>query len=423
MFYIEKIEEILQRLSVSETLIPLYRDIILFLLLCAGSVIIFYISKFFVNKVIREVIIKTKTEWDDKLYSNKFFTRLIYIIPAVIVLKLLPYVFPYYPGWILFLNALVKIYISFIVLLVFYSFLNSLNDVYQSLEVAKYKPIKAYLQFVKLFLAMLIIIIVISIIFNKSPVYLLTGIGALSAILLLIFKDTILGMVAGIQISANDMVRPGDWITMSKYNADGDIEEITLTTIKVRNFDRTLVYVPAYALISDSFINWRGMYEAEGRRIKRALYIDMNSIRFCTSEELDELKKIRLISEYIEKKQNEIDEFNTKLNIDTKNPVNGRRQTNIGIFRAYMENYLRSLNVINQDSIVMVRQLSLTDKGLPLEVYAFSVDKEWVNYENIQSDIFDHLIAALPGFGLKLYQSPTGGDVNAFLSHALSNNS
>jgi miniconductance mechanosensitive channel len=256
-------------------------------------------------------------------------------------------------------------------------------------------------------------------ILGKSPLYFLTGLGAVSAVLMLVFKDTLLGLVAGIQLSANDMARPGDWITMPKYQADGDVLEITLTTVKVQNFDKTISYIPAYAMISDSFINWRGMYDSEGRRIKRAIFIDMNSVVFCSDSMLEDLKKYSLITKYIEDKQKEIAEYNSKIPSDTTYPVNGRRQTNIGIFRAYMEHYIRSLATINQNATLMVRHLPPTDKGIPLEIYAFCISKEWKVYERAQADIFDHFIAALPHFHLKLYQSPTGGDVHAFISHAL----
>ncbi len=417
---IEKLERILSQLSIPSSWSIVVRDLIMIALLVIVCVISFFIAKFIVKRVISVIISKTKNDWDDKLFSNKFFNRLAYVIPASIIVYLIPFTIPYYPGWILFITAVANIYIALIVLLAIFSLLNSFSDIYDEWEIAKYKPIKGYLQLIKIILSCIVAIIIIAIVFNQSPLYLLTGLGALSAVLLLVFKDTLLGLVAGIQLSANDMARPGDWITMPKFNADGDVEEITLTTVKVRNFDRTSVYIPAYAMISDSFTNWRGMLESEGRRIKRAIHIDMNSVDFCNNQTLSKLKKIALVNEYIETKQKEIDEYNNAIPSDTSFAVNGRRQTNLGIFRAYMEAYLRASEKINQDTILMVRQLAPTDKGIPLEVYAFSVSKEWVVYEQVQSDIFDHFIAALPHFNLKLYQTPSGGDVHSFISHSLS---
>jgi miniconductance mechanosensitive channel len=419
-YYSDWLREFLYQLYIPNALIPLVRDLILLSTLFIICFISFYIAKLLIRTVIHTIVSKTKTDWDDKLFSNRFFNRLAYIVPAILIIKLLPYVLPYYPGWIRFIQAITNLYIVFVILLAFYSLLNSVNEIYEDMEVSRSKPIKGYIQLLKVLIALVAAVLIISIIFNQSPLYLLTGLGAISAVLLLVFKDALLGLVAGIQLSANDMARPGDWITMSKYNADGDVEEITLTTVKVRNFDRTMVYIPAYAMISDAFVNWRGMYEAEGRRIKRALHIDINSVVFGSPEMLEELKRFSLVRDYIINKQAEIDEYNQQLSSDVSYPVNGRRQTNLGIFRAYMEAYLRSLQTINQESILMVRQLPPTEKGIPLEVYAFCIHKEWVIYENVQSDIFDHLIAALPHFGLRLYQSPAGGDVKAFISHALS---
>ncbi len=417
--FIEKLESLLYRLYMPDSWIAFLRDGIMIVLLISLCIISFFAAKFFVKKIIAAIIARTKNNWDDKLFSNKFFTRLAYIVPAIIVVQLIEFTIPNYPGWISFMTALTNIFIAIMMLLALFSLLSSFNEVYDTWEISNYKPIKGYIQLIKVVLSCIAGIIIIAIVFDQSPLYLLTGLGALSAVLLLVFKDTLLGLVAGIQLSANDMARPGDWITMQKYNADGDVEEITLTTVKVRNFDRTLVYIPAYALISDAFVNWRGMYEAEGRRIKRAINIDMNSVMFCDNSMLEELKKIELIRDYIEKKQAEIEDFNNSIPFNTDYPVNGRRQTNLGVFRAYIETYLRSLKTINQESIMMVRQLSPTDKGIPLEVYAFSIYKEWVIYEKVQSDIFDHLIAALPHFNLKLYQSPAGGDIKAFISHSL----
>jgi miniconductance mechanosensitive channel len=418
--YVDRLQEFLYKEYIPETWSFILRDIILLAGLFILCTVAYYITRLIIRQLGKRIIKKTSTLWDDRLFANKFFKRLSFLVPAVLFIKLLPFAIPYYEGWIDFGIALGKIYIVVIVLLTIFSVLSTFNDIYDTWEIAKYKPIKGYIQLVKVILLGIVIVLIIAIVFNQSPLYLLTGLGALSAVLLLIFKDALLGLVAGIQLSANDMARPGDWITMPKYNADGDVEEITLTTVKVRNFDKTLVYIPSYALISDSFINWRGMLEAEGRRIKRALNIDLNCVKFCTNEMLEELKKIDLIREYIENKQTEIEQFNLQTSGKNALSSNRRHQTNLGIFRAYMEAYLRSLPVINRDAILMVRQLPPSDKGIPLELYAFSVSKEWITYEKNQADIFDHLIAVLPVFWLKLYQTPTGNDIQAVIAQGLS---
>jgi len=417
--YVDKLHEILYKAYIPETWSYVLRDLILLAILFTTCVISFYITKVIIRQVAIRIIKRSSTEWDDKLLDNKFFTRISYLVPAILFLKLLPFAIPYYEGWINFGIALGEIYIVIIILLTIFSVINTFSDIYDTWEISKYKHIKGYIQLVKIILSGICAVLIIAILFDQSPLYLLTGLGAMSAVLLLVFKDSLLGLVAGIQLSANDMARPGDWITMPKFNADGDIEEITLTTVKVRNFDKTLVYIPAYALISDAFINWRGMLEAEGRRIKRALNVDMNSVRFCSDEMLEELKKIDLIRGYIEEKQAEIDQYNQQINSKNAESFGERRQTNLGIFRAYMEAYLGSLDAINQEAILMVRQLAPTDKGIPLEVYAFSANKQWIVYEQVQSDIFDHLIAILPQFFLKLYQTPTGGDIHAVIAQGL----
>ena len=253
-------------------------------------------------------------------------------------------------------------------------------------------------------------IFVISILLNKTPVYLLSGVGALAAVLMLVFRDSILGFVAGIQLAANRMVSVGDWIEMPKYGADGDVLEVALTTVKVQNWDKTITTIPTYALISESFKNWRGMSESGGRRIKRAVNIDMSSIRFSDEEMLGRYEKIQYISEYIESKKHELEAFNQSENVDNASLANGRRMTNIGTFRAYVVAYLGNHPMINSDMTFLVRQLQPGQYGLPIEIYVFCSDKDWANYEAIQADIFDHILAVMPEFDLRVYQNPTGAD-------------
>ena len=263
----------------------------------------------------------------------------------------------------------------------------------------------------KILLYFLATILIISIFLSKSPMYLISGIGALAAVLMLVFRDAILGFVAGIQLAANKMVAQGDWIEMPNYGADGDVLEVALTTVKVQNWDKTITTIPTYALISGSFKNWRGMQESGGRRIKRSVNIDMSSIRFCSEEMLERFERIQYISEYIESKKNELKQFNEAAEVDYASLANGRRMTNVGTFRAYVIAYLKGLPVISQDMTFLVRQLQPTENGLPMEIYVFSKDQVWANYEAIQADIFDHILAVVPEFDLRVYQNPTGNDL------------
>ena len=296
----------------------------------------------------------------------------------------------------------------------FNSLLNSAGDIYNTYEISREKPIKSYLQIFMIFIYVLVGVFVIATLLNRSPWVLLSGIGAMTAILLLIFKDSILGLVAGFQLSANRMIRLGDWIEMPKYGADGDVIDISLHTVKVQNWDKTITTIPTYALISDSFKNWRGMSESGGRRIKRAIYIDVSSVKFCDDNMISRYEKIELLKDYISSKKKEIDEYNRSHNIDPSEPANGRKLTNIGTFRAYMLNYLKDHPMISDKMTFLVRHLSPTQNGLPIEIYVFSKDQEWANYEAIQADIFDHILAVVPEFELRVFQNPTGYDFRVF---------
>jgi miniconductance mechanosensitive channel len=308
------------------------------------------------------------------------------------------------------IRGALQIYMLIILMLVLDSLLNSVEAIYRGFQVSREIPIKGFVQVLKLVLYFLTIIFVISILLDKTPVYLLSGVGALAAVLMLIFRDSILGFVAGIQLAANKMVSVGDWIEMPRYGADGDVLEVALTTVKVQNWDKTITTIPTYALISESFKNWRGMSDSGGRRIKRAVSIDMSSIRFCNEEMLERFGKIQYISEYIEKKRAELDTFNRAERADMASLVNGRRMTNVGTFRAYVKAYLQNHPAINLDMTFLVRQLPPAENGLPLEIYVFCKDKVWANYEAIQADIFDHVLAVIPEFDLRVFQNPTGAD-------------
>ena len=370
------------------------------------------ITKGVVLKAVHQVALRTKTDWDDALVSRKVFHRLSHLAPALVIYGLAPQALQT-PELITLALRSAQVYMLFAGLGALNALLNSVNDIYQKYEVAQRIPILGYLQVVKIVLTGAVGIFALSIVIDESPLVLFTGLGALTAVILLIFKDSILGLVAGIQLVANDMVRPGDWIEMPKYGADGDVIEITLNTVKVRNWDKTITTIPTYALIADSFKNWRGMSESGGRRIKRSLFIDISSIRFCSPEMIAEFSKIQVLKDYVAQKQQELIDFNQKRDVDETVLVNGRRMTNIGTFRSYLVAYLRNHPKIHQDMTFLVRQLQPTEKGLPLEIYVFSNDQAWANYEAIQADIFDHIFASLPEFGLRPFQNPSSHDVAA----------
>ena len=366
-----------------------------------------FISKKIVIRIITRIVTNSKVEWGKIILERQVFRKLSHIVPAIIIYSFSS-TFPTYQSII---EKLAIAYIIIVGLVFIQSLLNALNDIYQTFEISRVKPIKGYIQVVNIIIMTVGIILVISNLIGKSPIILLSGIGALSAVLMLVFKDSLLGLVAGIQLTANDMVRVGDWIEMPKYGADGDVIDISLNTVKVQNFDKTITMIPSYALISDSFINWRGMQSSGGRRIKRSLYIDTSSITFCTEEMIEKFVKVHYLSDYIIQKEREITEYNAKNEIDRNNPVNGRALTNIGVFRAYISNYLKNHDGINQNMTLMVRQLAHSEYGLPLEIYAFTNDVQWAVYESVQSDIFDHLFAVAPEFGLRVFQNPSGADL------------
>ena len=394
--------------------LPFWERFIVRLALLAAVAAAAWIIDLFVKKLalkaIKRFADKTKSSWDNYLISNNFFTRLSHVAPAMVFYAFKSLVFAGYPAGIEAMKIGVHLYLLLIGLFVINAFLNAVYDIYRTFDLSNKIPIKGFLQVVKIVLVIIAVISILAIILKKDPSKLIAGMGAMTAVLLLIFKDSILGFVAGVQLSSNNMVHIGDWIEMNKYGADGDVIDITLTTVKVQNFDKTITTIPAYALISDSFRNWRGMSESDGRRIKRCVFIDINSIKFCTEEMIKRFRKFSIISDYLDRKQKELTEYNKANNIDDSELVNGRRMTNIGTFRAYVTSYLKSHPKINKDMTFLVRQLEPTPKGLPMQIYVFCSDKVWANYEAIQSDIFDHILAVVPSFELKVFQEPTGAD-------------
>lgn len=391
----------------------MWDNIIVLLLVIAVTVGIDYTCRYIFLGLFKKFAKKTRNQWDNLIVERKIINKLMHLIPAVLVYILLPLAIPKeeLPSLLGFLRMICSIYIVAVMLRFINASLNLLLEIYNRKESFKNKPLKGFVQIIQVIVFFIGFIIIISILIGKSPATLFAGLGASAAILTLVFKDTILGFVAGIQLSANDMLRPGDWITMSKYGADGTVLEVTLNAVKVRNFDNTITTIPPYALVTDAFQNWRGMQDSGARRIKRSINIDMNSVRFCTPEMLEKFRKISLLTDYIDTKQQELDTYNKKHNIDDSILINGRRQTNLGVFRAYLVNYLKSNPDVNQNQTCMVRQLQPTEKGIPIELYFFAATTLWIPYEGIQSDVFDHILAILPEFGLRVFQEVSGSDL------------
>ena len=385
---------------------PLLQSISILGILCLLSAIVYGITVKIIINLITKMFSKTSTQLDDILVKRKIFNYLAYMVPALIFYNFAGAA----PQFTAIIQRISLCLMALSGILIINSFLNALGDIYQKTKFSERLNIKSYLQISKLIINVLGIIIVISILLEKDPTILLSGLGAMTAVLMLIFKDTILSLVASMQISSNDLFKIGDWIEAPQFGADGDVIDIALHTVKIQNWDKTISVIPTHKLIDSTFKNWRGMSESGGRRIKRSLFIDMGSISACTTEDLENFKKIDLIKEHLNQKQTEVATHNQENGISTSNIMNGRQLTNIGTFRAYVESYLRNNSKIHDNMTFLIRQLEPSERGLPLQIYVFSNDINWVNYEGIQSDIFDHLLAMLPEFGLKVFQNPTGED-------------
>lgn len=370
------------------------------------SIFSYLFMRYIVIKALFHLFQKTSNTIDDILIENGLFNRLSYILPLIIFYNL----FNSLIGDYLFINRLVLVLIAIVIVASINSLLNVISDIYNKSKYSSAINIKSYFQILRLLINLFSLIIIISILTGQSPFYLLSGIGALTAVLMLVFKDTILSFVSSIQINSNNLFKVGDWIEAPHFGADGDVVDIALHTIKIQNWDKTISIIPTHKLVDSSFKNWRGMSESGGRRIKRSLSIDMNSIKFCDQELIEKFKKINLISDYIDNKLSVIDKHNT--DVDMKSLINGRALTNVGTYRAYIKAYLKNNKYIHDDMTFLVRQLSPTEKGLPIEIYVFSNNINWVEYEEIQSDIFDHLLSVLNEFELKVYQYPSGNDIS-----------
>lgn len=373
------------------------------ILIVLSKIIYLFFRYILVNSM--EIIAqKTKTKFDDLLISNKTVKYISYLIPLLFIYKSVPIILKSYDYWELIFGKLIRVYIIILFLLMVRTVFNALKDHLKGKPKYSDKPIDSYIQVVMIILWMIGITAILSEVFEIKISKLLTTLGAISAIVLLIFRDTILGFGASVQVSVNDMVRIGDWITMDKFGADGEVIEINLITVKIRNFDYTTTTIPTYSLISDSFKNWRGMQKSDGRRIKRHILIKSNSVRFINNNELENFKKIEFLKDYIEKKKSEIDNYNRQNQIDKDLALNGRNMTNLGLFRKYIVKYLESHSGLNKDMIMVCRQLQPTSQGIPLEIYTFSKDKKWENYEFIISDIFDHIMASVRYFELEIFE-------------------
>ena len=397
--------------GLSENTSKIISDYSGFLLAIVFALIVFYITEKIIVRWVHHLAIKSAANWDDAFVARKVFKRLAYLVPALIIQASMKFIIPEYPVTMVIVLTLIKVYIVSVVVLVISSVLDAFHDIYNSFEISKTRPIKGFVQVAKIFLYIIYGIVLITVIFVRTEGFgWLAGLGAFSAVLLLVFKDPILGFVGGIQLATNDMLRIGDWIEMPKYNADGNVVEITITTVKVQNWDKTITTIPTYFLVSDSYKNWRGMQESGARRIRRHILIDLNSIQFCTAEMLERYSQYGYVEDYIAVKESELDKYNKEKKIHPGILINGHRQTNIGVFRAYLTAYLKDNPNLHHDFALMVRQLQPTENGLPLEIYAFSKEQDWERFEDIQSDIFDHVLAGIKFFDLQLFQGPSGND-------------
>jgi len=376
--------------------------------LCALS---FWVTRRVLLRVVASVAKRTTTNWDDILVGRGVFRQLAWIAPGLVVYY---FAFLFEGDTEMLVQRLVLVYTIVILVAAFSRFLTAVNEIYnQTSPKARELPIKGYLQVLQLIVVLIGIIVIFSTLLDQSPWGILSGLGAATALLILVFRDTILSFVASIQLATNDMVRIGDWISMPQYGADGDVIDVALHTVKVQNFDKTISTIPTHKLMEDSFRNWRGMKESGGRRIARSVNLDMTSVRFLEPSDVEQLSKVALLRDYLPSKLEELRQWNEAQQVDPSSPVNGRRLTNLGTFRAYMIAYLRSHPRLNANMTMLVRHLPPSSEGLPLQVYAFSREQVWADYESIQADLFDHLLAALPVFGLRVFQRPTGLDLQA----------
>jgi len=380
--------------------------VLIVLLMIALGIIDLLVRKVLVNIFVR-FSERTKTDFDNFMVANKVPRNIAHIIPLLVALNFIPFVFIDFPNFENMIEKGLQVFSIILTIWIIRSFVHSLRDYFNTKDKLKDKPVNSYIQVILIIVWIIGLLSAFAVVTGIPFLRFITTLGAASAVILLIFKDTIMGFVASLQVSINDMVRIGDWITFEKFGADGNVIEINLATVKVQNFDKTITTIPTYALISDSFKNWRGMENSDGRRIKRAVLIKQRSIRFLSKKEVESMKKIELINDYINKKSHDINEHNAKNKVDKDLLINGRNLTNIGLFRKFVETYVQQHSAINKDMMIMTRQLDPTAQGIPIEIYAFSKDKRWQNYEYIMADIFDYVIASVGYFDLEIFELPT----------------
>ena len=400
--YLKILTNLNLKMGLNESLSACLAETVATLSLLLVSIGVFFLLKFILKKTAYKAIQRSTNQYDDLLIKNKVIGRICLIIPALIVSAWLPEVLPNFPETAAFLRKIVVIFEMVIFTLILISIVTTLEDIYNTHEMSKLKPITGLVQVTKIVLFVVAGLVIIAFVLGTKLSNILISLGTMSAVLMLVFQDTIKGFVGSIQLSVNDMLRIGDWIVMGQ--ADGNVLEINLTTVKVQNWDNTITTIPTYTLVSAPFTNWRGMSESGGRRIARSINIDVNTIRYCTPEMLERFKRYTLVKDYITQREEDIIEYNKANRIDTSEIMNGRQQTNLGIYRAYIKAYINNNPKLNHNLTMMVRQLQPNEFGVPLQIYAFSSDKQWVNYEEIQSDIFDHIISAATMFDLKIYQ-------------------
>ena len=400
--YIEILNGIGKSMHFNEQTSLVIAEGIAFISLLALGILLYFLARFIISKTVHVLIKKTPSKYDDLLVKNKVFVRICLLIPVILIKFYIKDILPHFPDAAAIIIKITKIYEITVYASIVMALVNTAHELYNSFETSKLKPIEGLVQVIKGIVIAVSVLLITTFLLGKSLSSIIIGLGTLSAVLMLIFQDSIKGFVGSIQLSINDMLRIGDWIVVGQ--ADGIVQEINLTTVKVQNWDNTITTIPTYTLVSAPFTNWRGMSESGGRRIARSINIDVNTIRYCSPEMLEKYKHYALVKDYINQKQEDIAEYNKANNIDTSEIMNGRQQTNLGIFRAYIKAYLNNNPKLNHNLTMMVRQLQPTEFGVPLQIYAFSSDKKWINYEEIQSDIFDHIIAAASMFDLKIYQ-------------------
>ena len=407
----DSIVHFLDRMGIPTT--PVVQIVVMLAVIAVVGIVIYAIMLYGIWGAVKRLNRRQPRSWLTVLIDSNLFTLVVMMVQGAIVNVQVGLWIPRGSAIYGILDASTRLWFTVFAMLSSFAVVNIANTTFQRTRIAQKLPVNGIAQAIKLILMVIFSILIASILINRSPVLLFSGLSAMTAVLMLVFKDPIMGFASGLQLTGYNLLAVGDWVEMPKYNADGDVIEIGLTTVKVQNWDKTIVTIPTYALVSDSFKNWRGMTQTGGRRIKRSVCIDISSIHFLTDEEYDRLKRAHLISEYLDKKSSELEAYNHDLGVDLTSPVNGRHLTNVGTFRAYLESYLRANPNVHKGLTVMVRQLAPTAEGLPIEIYAFTNTTAWADYERIQSDIFDHVFSVLSEFGLRAYQAPSGADFRA----------